>query len=153
MWPVAEEKLEKQNVMAMGKIWSNHVVNTSFSRFLSSMFAFFSSSFISEYAAEISTILWLFPTEACQGNVVTKPFLGGGHYRRCLSSHVNVQKHGSIAILELNRRPVNSFSLEFLEEINTTLGSLENDQDCQGVIITSVGYHVVHVFYFKWSSV
>lgn len=113
---------------------------------------FFSSSFISEYAAEILTILWLFPTEACQGNVVTKPFLGGGHYRRCLSSHVNVQKHGSIAILELNRRPVNSFSLEFLEEINTTLGSLENDQDCQGVIITSVGYHVVHVFYFKWSS-
>lgn len=76
---------------------------------------------------------------AHQGNGVpaTKAFLGASQFRRYMSSHVNVQKHGSVAILELNRGPVNSFSLEFLEEINTNLESLENDQDCQGLIVTS----------------
>ncbi|XP_020611377.1 enoyl-CoA delta isomerase 1, mitochondrial-like [Orbicella faveolata] len=60
-----------------------------------------------------------------------------GHLRRCMSSLVNVEKQGSIAILELNRKPVNSFSMEFLQEINSNLNELENDQDCQGLIITS----------------
>ena len=55
-----------------------------------------------------------------------------------MSSLVNVEKQGSIAILELNRKPVNSFSMEFLQEINSNLDELENDQDCQGLIITSV---------------
>ena len=55
-----------------------------------------------------------------------------------MSSLVNVEKQGSIAILELNRKPVNSFSMEFLQEINSNLNELENDQDCQGLIITSV---------------
>lgn len=55
-----------------------------------------------------------------------------------MSSLVNVEKQGSIAILELNRKPVNSFSMEFLHEINSSLDELENDQDCQGLIITSV---------------
>ena len=63
-----------------------------------------------------------------------------GHLRRFMSSLVNVEKQGSIAILELNRKPVNSFSMEFLQEINSTLDELENDQDCQGLIITSVGH-------------
>ena len=57
-----------------------------------------------------------------------------------MSSLVNVEKQGSIAILELNRKPVNSFSMEFLQEINSNLDALENDQDCQGLIITSVCY-------------
>ncbi|KAJ7340272.1 hypothetical protein OS493_003004 [Desmophyllum pertusum] len=60
-----------------------------------------------------------------------------GHHMRCMSSLVNVEKQGNIAILQLNRKPVNSFSMEFLEEINTNLDELENDQDCQGLIITS----------------
>jgi len=55
-----------------------------------------------------------------------------------MSSLVNVEKQGSIAILELNRKPVNSFSMEFLQEINSNLDELEKDQDCQGLIITSV---------------
>lgn len=57
-----------------------------------------------------------------------------------MSSLLNVEKQGSIAILELNRKPVNSFSMEFLQEINSKLDELENDQDCQGLIITSVCY-------------
>jgi len=61
-----------------------------------------------------------------------------GHLRRCMSSLVNVEKQGSIAILELNRKPVNSFSMEFLQEINSNLDELEKDQGCQGLIITSV---------------
>lgn len=57
-----------------------------------------------------------------------------------MSSLLNVEKQRSIAILELNRKPVNSFSMEFLQEINSKLDELENDQDCQGLIITSVCY-------------
>ncbi|XP_078347719.1 enoyl-CoA delta isomerase 1, mitochondrial-like isoform X2 [Oculina patagonica] len=60
-----------------------------------------------------------------------------GHLRRCMSSLINIEKQGSIAILELNRKPVNSFSMEFLQEINTKLDELENDQECQGLIVTS----------------
>lgn len=57
-----------------------------------------------------------------------------------MSSLLNVEKQGSIGVLELNRKPVNSFSMEFLQEINSKLDELENDQDCQGLIITSVCY-------------
>ena len=61
-----------------------------------------------------------------------------GHQLRCMSSLVNVNKQGKVAVLELNRKPVNSFSLDFLQEINVELDKLETDQDCQGLIITSV---------------
>ena len=60
------------------------------------------------------------------------------HQLRCMSSLVNVNKQGKVTILELNRKPVNSFSLDFLQEINAELDKLETDQDCQGLIITSV---------------
>ncbi|KAJ7340275.1 hypothetical protein OS493_003007 [Desmophyllum pertusum] len=43
-----------------------------------------------------------------------------GHHMRCMSSLVNVEKQGNIAILQLNRKPVNSFSMEFLEAITAT---------------------------------
>ena len=55
-----------------------------------------------------------------------------------MSSLVNVEKQGKVAVLELNRKPVNSFSLDFLQEINEELDKLENDRDCQGLIVTSV---------------
>ena len=61
-----------------------------------------------------------------------------GHQLRCMSSLVNVEKQGKVAVLELNRKPVNSLNLDFVQEINAQLEKLENDQDCQGVIITSV---------------
>lgn len=60
-----------------------------------------------------------------------------GHQLRCMSSFVNVDKQGKVAILELNRKPVNSFSLDFLEEINEELDKLETDKECQGLIVTS----------------
>ena len=59
---------------------------------------------------------------------------------RCMTSLVNVEKQGKISVVELNRKPVNSFSLDFLQEINAELDKLENDQDCRGLIITSVSY-------------
>ena len=61
-----------------------------------------------------------------------------GRQLRCMSALVNVEKQGNIAILELNREPVNSFSLDFLQEINAELDKVEVDQDCKGLIVTSV---------------
>ena len=55
-----------------------------------------------------------------------------------MSSLINVEKQGKVAVLELNRKPVNSFSLDFLQEINENLDQIENDQDCCGIIMTSV---------------
>ena len=57
---------------------------------------------------------------------------------RVMSSLVNVEKQGDFAVLELNREPVNSFTLEFLQEINAELGKVNSDKDCKGLIITSV---------------
>lgn len=62
----------------------------------------------------------------------------GCHHVRRMASLVNVEKQGNVAVLELSRKPVNSFSLEFLQEINENLDQMENDQDCRGIIITSV---------------
>ena len=56
-----------------------------------------------------------------------------------MSSLVKVEKQGNFAILELNREPVNSFSLDFFQEINAELDKVETDQDCKGLIVTSVG--------------
>jgi hypothetical protein len=64
-------------------------------------------------------------------------------FTRSSSSLVKVQLQDEVAILELNRKPVNSFSLEFLEEINTTLSDLENNRDIRGLIVTSVSYLTV----------
>ena len=55
-----------------------------------------------------------------------------------MSSLVNVEKQGDFAVLELNREPVNSFTLEFLQEINAELDKFNSDKDCKGLIITSV---------------
>ena len=53
-------------------------------------------------------------------------------------SLVNVEKQGD-AVLELNREPVNSFTLEFLQEINAELDKVNSDKDCKGLkFITSV---------------
>ncbi|XP_068673905.1 enoyl-CoA delta isomerase 1, mitochondrial-like isoform X2 [Montipora foliosa] len=72
----------------------------------------------------------------CQ--VLSKAKVGSlGRQLRCMSALVNVEKQGNIAILELNRGPVNSFSLDFLREINAELDKVEVDQDCKGLIVTS----------------
>ena len=55
-----------------------------------------------------------------------------------MSSLVNVEKQGDFAVLELNREPVNSVTLEFLQEINAELDKVNSDKDCKGLIITSV---------------
>ena len=60
------------------------------------------------------------------------------NHLRVMSSLVNVEKQGDFAVLDLNREPVNSFTLEFLQEINAELDKVDSDKDCKGLIITSV---------------
>ena len=60
------------------------------------------------------------------------------NHLRVMSSLVNVEKQGGFAVLELNREPVNSFTLEFLQEINAELDKVDSDKECKGLIITSV---------------
>lgn len=43
-----------------------------------------------------------------------------------------------IAVLKMRRPPVNSLTLEFLQEINQALVTLEQDKSCKGLILTSV---------------
>lgn len=69
-----------------------------------------------------------------------------------MSSLVNVNKQGKVAVLELNRKPVNSFSLDFLQEINAELDKLETDHDCQGLIITSVCLKHYLIFFQKFDK-
>ena len=40
--------------------------------------------------------------------------------------------------MKLNKKPVNSLNLEFLDEIVSTIDSIEKDEGCRGVILTSV---------------
>jgi len=61
-------------------------------------------------------------------------------FQRSMSSFkmVNIEPTDKgYSILELNRKPVNSLSLEFLQEINGALKSLEDDKSCRGAIISS----------------
>lgn len=44
-----------------------------------------------------------------------------------------------VAVLSMNKPPVNSLNLEFLTELNIALEKVENDKNCKGLIITSVG--------------
>ena len=46
----------------------------------------------------------------------------------------------AIAIVKMNKKPVNSLSKDFMTEMNITLEKLENDNTCRGVILTSVGH-------------
>lgn len=64
-------------------------------------------------------------------------------------SFVNVVKENGYSVVEMNRKPVNSLSLEMLTELANVIDSLEADTDCQGMILTSVS-HLMHptlVFY------
>ncbi|XP_022092583.1 enoyl-CoA delta isomerase 1, mitochondrial-like [Acanthaster planci] len=45
--------------------------------------------------------------------------------------------HEAIAIVKMNKKPVNSMSKDFMTEMNITLEKLENDTTCRGVILTS----------------
>ena len=42
------------------------------------------------------------------------------------------------AVMQLNRPPVNSLSLELLTEMQISLEKLENDKTCRGVILSTV---------------
>ncbi|XP_031554505.1 enoyl-CoA delta isomerase 1, mitochondrial-like [Actinia tenebrosa] len=66
--------------------------------------------------------------------------------RRWLSSTTSLQDPmiytqyspcGQIATVELNRPPVNSFSMQFMEEIIRTLESIEKNNKCRGIVFTS----------------
>ena len=84
------------------------------------------------------------------------PSRGKGHVNpsrmvRESSSHaasgsmVDVKQEGEISIVKMSRAPVNSFSLEFLEELNLVLEDLENDRSCRGIILTSVRCFVMYL--------
>ena len=54
------------------------------------------------------------------------------------TSFVNVIKAEGYGIVEMNRKPVNSLSLEMLTELANVIETLEADPSCQGMILTSV---------------
>lgn len=51
---------------------------------------------------------------------------------------MKVDVKNDVALVELNRKPVNSFTMDYLEEIISTLHSLEERSDVRGLILTSV---------------
>jgi enoyl-CoA hydratase/carnithine racemase len=53
-------------------------------------------------------------------------------------SFVNVIKENGYSVVEMNRKPVNSMSLEMFTELANVIDGLEADPACQGMILTSV---------------
>ena len=51
---------------------------------------------------------------------------------------MNVVKENDYSVVEMNRKPVNSLSLEMFAELANVIDSLEADPTCQGMILTSV---------------
>lgn len=82
-------------------------------------------------------------------NSISKKIIAGATSSRvrsfssgAASSLVNVdlnEKTG-IAVVTLNRPPVNSLNLELLSDISKTLDALESNR-AKGMILTSVGYY------------
>lgn len=70
---------------------------------------------------------------------------------RCLSSgatnlvNVDVNDKTGIAVVTLNRPPVNSLNLELLTDFSNTLDDLESNKS-KGMILTSVGHSVRHLY-------
>ncbi|XP_013782319.1 enoyl-CoA delta isomerase 1, mitochondrial-like [Limulus polyphemus] len=50
---------------------------------------------------------------------------------------LSVQREEQIAILKLQRTPVNSLNLEYLQNLYNTIDELEKDKSCRGLIIAS----------------
>ena len=50
---------------------------------------------------------------------------------------MNVIKENGYSVVEMNRKPVNSLSLEMNIELASVIDSLESDPTCQGMILTS----------------
>ncbi|XP_048757865.2 enoyl-CoA delta isomerase 1, mitochondrial-like [Ostrea edulis] len=50
---------------------------------------------------------------------------------------VSIDSKTGIAVLSMNKAPVNSLNLEYLTELNIALEKVENDKHCKGLIITS----------------
>ncbi|KAL4241127.1 dodecenoyl-CoA isomerase [Mactra antiquata] len=50
---------------------------------------------------------------------------------------VDLDPKTGVAVVQMNRPPVNSLNLEFLSDINNTLDKLHNDKSCRGLILTS----------------
>ena len=59
-------------------------------------------------------------------------------------SFVNVIKENGYSVVEMNRKPVNSLSLEMNIELASVIEDLEADPTCQGMILTSVSTHIYH---------
>ncbi|XP_076312201.1 enoyl-CoA delta isomerase 1, mitochondrial-like isoform X1 [Tachypleus tridentatus] len=50
---------------------------------------------------------------------------------------ISVQREEQIAIMKLQKSPVNSLNLEYLQNLYNTIDELEKDKSCRGLIITS----------------
>lgn len=57
--------------------------------------------------------------------------------RQFSNLRIDYNDDGQVATLSLNRPPVNSFSMDFMNEITHALETIENS-NCRGLIITSV---------------
>jgi 3,2-trans-enoyl-CoA isomerase len=55
----------------------------------------------------------------------------------CVHTNVSVDETNGIAVLSMNKKPVNSLNLEMLTELTITLEKLESDDKCNGLVITS----------------
>ncbi|KAG4066464.1 hypothetical protein HA402_007100 [Bradysia odoriphaga] len=78
-------------------------------------------------------------------NLISKRFIGKtpSQIGRCLSSgannglvNVDLNEKTGIAVVTLNRPPVNSLNLELLKDISSTLDELESNKS-RGMILTS----------------
>ncbi|XP_052069800.1 enoyl-CoA delta isomerase 1, mitochondrial-like isoform X1 [Mytilus californianus] len=59
--------------------------------------------------------------------------------QRLMSStlDVSVDEQTGIALLKMKRKPVNSLNLEFLQDIRSTIVTLEQNKKCKGLVLTS----------------
>lgn len=76
---------------------------------------------------------------------IIKPISSQYNPIKCMSSgatnlvNVDINDKTGIAVVTLNRPPVNSLNLELLQDISKTLDDLESNKS-KGMILTSVGY-------------
>lgn len=90
-------------------------------------------------------------------NMISNRFIGtissSRNRIRCLSSaatslvNVDVNEKTGVAVVTLNRPPVNSLNLELLTDLSRTLDDLESNKS-KGMILTSVGQ-----FYFNETKI
>lgn len=70
------------------------------------------------------------------------------------SDLIVVENHDGFSAISFNRPPMSSFTLELLDLFSKALDSVNNDEKCKGLIISSVKFNLVtdmvnDKFYFR----